>query len=229
RRRLAETGRDRRIRPEHRRKIHRGLHGFHHAVSRRQARAAGAKRHYRAEGAAGGGEFQNRSVLREQQSPGHGAATRRRTRLLQRSFAARPQLSLRRPCQTAPRGVEPPVKTRPPVKMRLLKFFLLCATTALLAGCAGYHLGPVNGGRAGEKSIEVLPFNSKTLQPRLGEAVTQALRERLQTDGTYRLATRGGGDIVVTGVIISHVRDSLSFLPGDVLTAENYHVTITAH
>ena len=113
--------------------------------------------------------------------------------------------------------------------MRLLKFFLLCATTALLAGCAGYHLGPVNGGRAGEKSIEVLPFNSKTLQPRLGEAVTQALREHLQTDGTYRLATRGGGDIVVTGVIISYVRDSLSFLPGDVLTAENYHVTITAH
>ena len=113
--------------------------------------------------------------------------------------------------------------------MRLLNFFLLCATAALLAGCAGYHLGPVNGGRAGEKSSEVLPFNSKTLQPRLGEAVTQALRERLQTDGTYHLATRGGGDIVVTGVIISYVRDSLSFLPGDVLTAENYHVTITAH
>ncbi|HUZ07895.1 MAG TPA: LPS assembly lipoprotein LptE [Candidatus Paceibacterota bacterium] len=113
--------------------------------------------------------------------------------------------------------------------MRPLKFLLLCATAALLAGCAGYHLGPVNGERAGEKSIEVLPFNSKTLQPRLGEAVTQALRENLQTDGTYRLATRGGGDIVVTGVIISYVRDSLSFLPGDVLTAENYHVTITAH
>jgi hypothetical protein len=113
--------------------------------------------------------------------------------------------------------------------MRPLKFFLLCATTALLAGCAGYHLGPVNGAVAGEKSVEVLPFNSKTLQPRLGEAVTQALRERLQTDGTYRLVTRGGGDIVVSGVITSYVRDSLSFLPGDVLTAENYHVTITAH
>jgi len=113
--------------------------------------------------------------------------------------------------------------------MRLLKFFLLCATTALLAGCAGYRLGPVNGERAGEKSIEVLPFNSKTLQPRLGEAVTQALREQLQTDGTYRLVTHGGGDIVVSGVVTSYVRDSLSFLPGDVLTAENYHVTITAH
>jgi hypothetical protein len=113
--------------------------------------------------------------------------------------------------------------------MRLLNFFWVCATTALLAGCAGYHLGPVNGAVAGEKSIEILPFNNQTLQPRLGDAVTQSLRERLQTDGTYRLATRGGGDIVVTGVITSYTRDSLSFLPGDVLTAENYHVTIIAH
>jgi hypothetical protein len=113
--------------------------------------------------------------------------------------------------------------------MRSLKFLWICATTALLAGCAGYHLGPVNGAVAGEKSIEVLPFNNQTLQPRLGDAVTQALRERLQTDGTYRLTTRDAGDIIVTGVITGYVRDSLSFLPGDVLTAENYHVTITAH
>jgi predicted alpha-1,6-mannanase (GH76 family) len=113
--------------------------------------------------------------------------------------------------------------------MRLLKFIPVCTTAVLLAGCAGYNLGPVNGAVAGEKSIEVQPFNSIALQPRLGEAVTQALRERLQTDGTYRLAARGGGDIVVTGVITRYYRDSLSFLPGDVQTAENYHVTITAH
>ena len=60
---------------------------------------------------------------------------------------------------------------------------------------------PVNGAVAGEKSIEIVPFNNQTLQPRLGDAVTQALRERMQTDGTYRLATREPGDIVVTGVI----------------------------
>lgn len=113
--------------------------------------------------------------------------------------------------------------------MRALNFFAVCAAAFLFAGCAGYHLGPVNGAVAGEKSIEVLPFNNQTLQPRLGDAVTQALRERLQTDGTYRLATRDGGDIIVTGVIKSYTRDSVSFLPGDVQTAENYHVTIIAH
>jgi hypothetical protein len=102
--------------------------------------------------------------------------------------------------------------------MRPLNFFAICAAAIFSAGCAGYNLGPVNGEVAGEKSIEVLPFNNQTLEPRLGDAVTQALREQLQTDGTYHLATRGGGDIIVTGVITGYA-----------LTAENYHVTITAH
>jgi hypothetical protein len=113
--------------------------------------------------------------------------------------------------------------------MRLLNFFAVCATSALLAGCAGYHLGPVNGAVAGEKSIEVLPFNNQTLEPRLGDAVTQALRERLQTDGTYHLATSAPGDVVVTGVITRYNREGLSYLDTDVATTENYRIGIIAH
>jgi hypothetical protein len=113
--------------------------------------------------------------------------------------------------------------------MRLLKFFVLCTLAVLLASCAGYHLGPVNGAVAGEKSVEILPFNNQTLQPRLGDAVTQALRERLQTDGTYHLDTRGEGDVVVTGVITHYHRQGLSYLNSDVSTAQNYRVNITAH
>jgi len=113
--------------------------------------------------------------------------------------------------------------------MRPLIFFAICVTAVWSVGCAGYHLGPVNGAVAGDKSIEVVPFNNLTLQPRLGDAVTQALRERLQTDGTYRLATRDPGDVVVTGVITAYNREGVSFLRTDVTTAENYRVEITAH
>ena len=113
--------------------------------------------------------------------------------------------------------------------MRLPGMIVSGAAAVLLAGCAGYHLGPVNGAVAGEKSVEVLPFNNQTLQPRLGDAVTQALRERLQTDGTYHLATRGGGDIVVSGVITHYNREGLSYLNNDVATTENYRVGIIAH
>ena len=87
----------------------------------------------------------------------------------------------------------------------------------------------MNGAVAGEKSVEVLPFNNQTLQPRLGDAVTQALRERLQTDGTYHLATHGGGNIVVSGVITRYNREGLSYLNNDVATTENYRVGVIAH
>lgn len=100
----------------------------------------------------------------------------------------------------------------------------------LLAGCAGYHLGPVNEEVAGAKTVEVQPFNNMTLQPRLGDAVTQSLRERLQTEGTYRLVSRGGtGDVVVTGVIRQYTRQGLGFLNTDVVTPENYRVDLVVH
>jgi Lipopolysaccharide-assembly len=113
--------------------------------------------------------------------------------------------------------------------MRPLKIFPLCAAAALLAGCAGYRLGPVNGEVAGEKSVEIFPFNNQTLEPRLGDAVTQALRERLQADGTYHLATHEPGDIVVTGVIVNYSRQPMSYLNSDIATVQNYRVTVIAH
>ena len=112
--------------------------------------------------------------------------------------------------------------------MRLGIFLIL--STALLAGCAGYRLGPVNGAAAGAQSINLQPFNNEVLdEPRMGEAVTQALREKLQADGTYRLDTQGGGDIVVTGVITSYRRQGLSYLNSDASTTQNYRVNMVVH
>jgi hypothetical protein len=109
-------------------------------------------------------------------------------------------------------------------------YFLFSIFILIFAGCAGYHLGPVNPNvRAGETTIEIVPFNNQTLEPRLGDAVTQALRERIQSDGTYRLATREPGDIVVSGVITSYSRNAVSFLSTDVTTAKNYQIEIVAH
>jgi len=113
--------------------------------------------------------------------------------------------------------------------MRALKFFLPGLAAVLLAGCASYHLGSVNGDVAGDKTVEVVPFNNQTLQPRLGDAVTQALRERLQVDGTYRLTTSEPGDLVISGVIRSYNRESLGFLNRDAATTQNYRVGVTVH
>jgi len=113
--------------------------------------------------------------------------------------------------------------------MRLLKKVSIISALVVFAGCAGYHLGPVNGSDAGEKTVEVLPFNNQTLQPRLGDSLTQAVRERLQVDATYRLASGGQPDLVMSGVIRSYQREPLGYLSKDSSTPQNFRVTVTVH
>lgn len=115
--------------------------------------------------------------------------------------------------------------------IRFTIFHLLSVLFALsLAGCAGYHLGAVDpGARAGDRSIEVIPFHNQTLEPRLSDAVTQAMRERLQRDGTYRLATHDDADVTLTGTITGYSRKAVSFLRSDVITARNYRIEAIVH
>jgi hypothetical protein len=97
------------------------------------------------------------------------------------------------------------------------------------AGCAGYRVGPVGGESAGDRSIQVAPFASKVIEPRVGDAVTTSLRRQLQQEGTYRLDTRGEADIVVTGSVVEYDRSHISFQPQDVLTPRDYRLRIRAH
>ena len=112
--------------------------------------------------------------------------------------------------------------------MRRVFHFILVAALMAFTGCA-YRLGPSNGERAGGRSIQVNPFQNQTVEPRLIEAVSFALRRQLQQDGTYTLDTQNEGDIVVNGVIVSYERHSLSFQSRDVLTPRDYRLTIIAH
>jgi len=103
-----------------------------------------------------------------------------------------------------------------------------CTALVLFAGGCGYTLGPTNGLTAGEKKVQITPFLNNTFEPRLGDAVTTALRRKIQEDGTYRLATHGDADIIVTGVLKKYVRHELSFRPRDVLTVQDYRVSVIA-
>jgi hypothetical protein len=108
--------------------------------------------------------------------------------------------------------------------------FLLCLGIFLAGatGCA-YRVGPTNGERAGARSVQVNPFENRTIEPRLIEAVTFALRKQVQQDGTYKLNTHDEGDIIVSGAIVTYERHSLSFQSRDAITPRDYRLTITAH
>ena len=99
---------------------------------------------------------------------------------------------------------------------------------ALLAGCAGYKLGPTNGLPAGSRSVEVRPFVNKTREPRVTDSLAASLRKQVQQDGSFRLETSGRGDILVTGEIIRFDRGGLSYQANDVLTPQEYTLTLMA-
>lgn len=109
--------------------------------------------------------------------------------------------------------------------------FVVLGTAAILfvTSCAGYRLGPPSGLSAREKTVYVAPFVNKTLEPRLSEAVTQALRKRLSQEGTFRLVTRGAADIVVSGTLTRYDRQAVAYEYGDVITARDFEATATAH
>ncbi|SRR6266704_1176314 len=120
----------------------------------------------------------------------------------------------------------PPQAGFGPILKGWVHFFYLLTLLAL-TGCA-YTVGPVSGVVAKDKSIQINPFVNQTLEPRLTDAVTSQLRKRLQQDGTYRLATHGDGDIIVSGAITNFMRHELTFARTDTLTARDYRLSLTA-
>jgi hypothetical protein len=111
---------------------------------------------------------------------------------------------------------------------RFIQFALLLSLCVLSCSCAGYRLGPTGGQVAGERSVEVKPVQNNTVEPRLSAPFTSELRRALQQDGTYRLETRGKGDVVVSVTITSLNREGISYQPSDVATVLDYRLTVTA-
>jgi hypothetical protein len=113
--------------------------------------------------------------------------------------------------------------------MRSLCGILVLALALGGAGCAGYQLGPSDGFQAGARTIFIKPFTNRTLEPRLGDDATFALRKEIQRDGTFRLAADPTANLEVTSELIRYERHEISFLSTDITTARDYRVNLTAH
>lgn len=113
--------------------------------------------------------------------------------------------------------------------MRIFRSLLILSVAAALSGCAGYKLGPSNGEVAGAKSVQIVPFQNRTVEARLADAVTSAVRKEVQRDATFRLATHEAADVVITGSITRYDRREISLVNTDVATAKDYDIGMTAH
>jgi hypothetical protein len=80
---------------------------------------------------------------------------------------------------------------------------LLAAPVLLLAGCAGYTVGPVKPAKlASVNSIAVPTFKNMTLEPRSSVLVTNEVVKRLQNDGSYKVASSASADAVLKGTLV---------------------------
>jgi len=113
--------------------------------------------------------------------------------------------------------------------MRTFGGILLLAGALAGGGCAGYHLGSTDGVPSGYRTIIVTPFKNQTLEPRLNDDCTFALRKEIQRDGTLHLATDSSANLEVTGEIVRYERLEISFLSTDTTTARDYRINLTAH
>jgi len=111
-----------------------------------------------------------------------------------------------------------------------MRFLKLLPVVLLLAfvGCAGYRLGPTNGSEPGAKSVQISPFVNNSPEPGLADEVTAAVRKSVQRDGTFRLATHGDSDLVVSGILSDYRRRELSLSRDDLRTVRDYQVAVTA-
>jgi len=105
---------------------------------------------------------------------------------------------------------------------------LLAALAAVaLAGCAGYHAGPIKPTpMANVQTIAVPTFKNLTLEPRIEVALASAVIKQLQKDGTYKVAREDQADAILEGTLEEIERDPARSVRGNVLLSREYDLTL---
>ncbi len=97
----------------------------------------------------------------------------------------------------------------------------------LLAGCAGYQLGPIKPTQMAKvTSIAVPNFRNDTLHPRLETQLATALIKQLQQDGTYKIARENDADAILQGHVEQVISSPLRSVRGNLLLTREYQLTI---
>ena len=110
------------------------------------------------------------------------------------------------------------------MKMRI---FIFSIGAFLLAGCAGYHVGPIQPkSMAGVKTLAVPSFKNETLQPRLEVMAANIVIRQLQEDGTYQIASSDKADAVLEGTLKTITRSPIRSQRENVLTTTEFKVKV---
>lgn len=108
------------------------------------------------------------------------------------------------------------------------KFLFLPVAALLLAGCAGYHIGPIKPTYLKNvHTIAVPSFKNATLVPRLEVLVANCVIRQFQDDGTYEIGSTENSDAILQGTIRGIDRQPARSLVGNVLETTEFDLNMT--
>ncbi|MDQ2868492.1 MAG: LPS assembly lipoprotein LptE [Verrucomicrobiota bacterium] len=108
------------------------------------------------------------------------------------------------------------------------KLLALAGLSFGLAGCLGYHVGPIKPHYLSDVHALAVPnFANKTLTPQVEVLITDAVIQKLQRDGTYRVTEPSSADAILKGDIVRIARSPARSVRGNVLATTEFNLTIT--
>jgi len=103
----------------------------------------------------------------------------------------------------------------------------ILAATFLLAGCAGYHVGPIKPTpMANVKTIAVQTFKNDTLEPRIEVLLASTVIKQIQQDGTYQIAREDTADAILEGTLTEIERKPQRSVRGNTLLTREYDLIL---
>lgn len=102
----------------------------------------------------------------------------------------------------------------------------LIITVLIFTGCQGYKLGPTNGLVQGERSISVRNFENRSAEPGIVDELMTSLRREIQIDGTFKLNTKGRGNLILSGTILEMQREAISLNPNRIEASRDLRLTL---
>lgn len=103
-------------------------------------------------------------------------------------------------------GESPPRFPRPALPQGLRRRpppWLIIATGALCAGCAGYQVGTRSLYEPTIATVYVPVFESDSYRPNLGERLTEAVVKQIELKTPYKVADSANADSILTGRIVT--------------------------
>jgi Lipopolysaccharide-assembly len=111
--------------------------------------------------------------------------------------------------------------------MRALRFLPVTALVLSVAGCAGYHIGPVKPKLYKDiHTIAVPSFKNDTLEPRIEVLLANAVIKQIQQDGTYSIAREKDADAIIEGTLDQIVRRPSRSVAGNVLQTQEFTLSL---